>query len=143
MEQIGIFSDLLKSLMTEKHFQTAKQVYEWLQADDCEIAYSSLVRYISGSACPAFGKAKKILNAFEYEITDDELNELLINSKKATDTNDTSVMKGTVLSSKDFGIGVVEIEELINRRIVETESSSFSSYVSKLIKDDLDKNGLI
>lgn len=142
-EQLGIFSDLIKALMFEEHLQKAKQLHEWLIGKDCNIAYSSLVRYISGSACPSFGKAKQILNAFNYDIEDESLNEMLLNSKKTADQNESSVMKGTVLSAKDFGISVVQIESLINQRILETESSSFSNYVSRLIKKDLNESGLL
>lgn len=141
--QIGIFSDLLKGLMKDENLTKTTIMHEWLQEHECNIAYSSLVRYVSGSACPSFGKAKSILKAFKYEISDEELQELLDNSKKATDENDSSIMKGTVLSSKDFDISVVQLEELITQRILETEAPSFSKYVSNLIKDDLIKNGLL
>lgn len=139
----GIFSDLVKGLMKDKNLRKAKNTHIWLSNHDCNIAYSSLVRYISGSACPSFGKAKLILKAFEYDIDDNELQEILSNSKKATDENDNSIMKGTVLSSSDFGVSTVQLEELINQRILETETSSFSKYIATLVKKDLIENGLL
>ena len=129
--------------MKDENLTKTTAMHKWLHEHECNIAYSSLVRYVSGSACPSFGKAKSILNTFKYQISDEELQELLDNSKKATDENDSSIMKGTVLSSKDFDISVVQLEELISQRILETESPSFSKYVSNLIKDDLTRNGLL
>ena len=126
-------------------------LHKRLEEAGAGISYPSLAAYKNFDSVPTFDRARRILDALGYEISDEALTEVLEYSRKELKLmreDDSSVMsQGVRLSPKAFSseINAYELKELIDQRISDVFSGNgnFNSYVTKLIKDDLIESNIL
>lgn len=142
----GIFIQLLES-----SDMSMRDIYRALKEKGVNISYPALAAYKSFNSVPPFDRARMILDVFGYEISDDDLSDILQYSKselKSIREDDLPFLQqGVRLSPKSFSenINVGELRSFIEDRIqeIELENNTFNSYVTKLIKDDLTNAGYL
>ncbi len=129
---------------------TARQLFRILRDRNVDISYPAIGSYKNYDSVPSFDRARAILDALEYEISDDDLSEILQYSRdelKEIRQDEQTVQQGVRLSPKFFSgnINAAELRTMIDSRIEELTSvnGNFNSYISWLIKNDLTNAGYI
>ncbi len=143
------FSGLMRQLL-ESSNMTARQLYRILRDRNEDISYPAIGSYKNYDSVPSFDRARAILDALEYEISDDDLSEILQYSRDELKTirqDEQTVQQGVRLSPKFFSanINAAELRTMIDGRIEELTSvnGNFNSYISWLIKNDLTDAGYL
>ena len=144
------FSKILIQLLGSSHMNM-RDLYRALQAKDAGISYPALGSYKSFNSVPSFDRARMILDVFGYDISDEELSEILQFSrdelKSIREEDPMFMQQGVRLSPKSFSddINVTELRSMIDSRIadINPDNGNFNSYVTSLIKDDLIKSGYL
>ena len=151
------FSTLLIQLISESGKSTRKialEIQEQLKDDSSQLtlSYPAFISYRNFTTVPSFEKASLIINYFNYEISNEELTEILDYSrselKKIKLDDDKDIRQGIRLNPKNFNEewSAAELEITIKQRIEELygeDKGSINSYISDLIKKDLEKAGYI
>ena len=129
---------------------TARQLFRILRDRNVDISYPAIGSYKNYDSVPSFDRARAILDALEYEISDDDLSEILQYSRdelKEIRQDEQTVQQGVRLSPKFFSgnINAAELRTMIDSRIEELTSvnGNFNSYISWLIKNDLTNAGYL
>lgn len=134
----------------ESSDMTARQLFRILRDRNVDISYPAIGSYKNYDSVPSFDRARAILDALEYEISDDDLSEILQYSRdelKEIRQDEQTVQQGVRLSPKFFSgnINAAELRTMIDSRIEELTSvnGNFNSYISWLIKNDLTNAGYL
>lgn len=134
----------------ESSNMTARQLFRILRDRNVDISYPAIGSYKNYDSVPSFDRARAILDALEYEISDDDLSEILQYSRdelKEIRQDEQTVQQGVRLSPKFFSgnINAAELRTMIDSRIEELTSvnGNFNSYISWLIKNDLTNAGYL
>ena len=144
------FSRIMRQLL-ESSGITMRQLYRKLIEMNSDISYPALGSYKNYDSVPSFVRARMILDAFGYEVTDEELSEILQYSRAELKTiredDQTMIQQGVRLSPRNFSKNMKadELRSMIDQRIAELgpDISNFNSYITWLIKDDLMQSGLL
>ena len=144
------FSELLSEAMDLADCTSDKELESLLKSSgNFNISRSSITQYHSGMIIPPFLKAKAILDVLEYSMDDQELTEVLEESKENSKqvkelygyAADEKARKTVVLNYGQLMRGYESFEsmEILNKRIEELygNETSFSAYVNSLIRKDL------
>lgn len=146
--QLITFSAMLNQIMNASHINLRK-AHKLLQENGVSISYSSLAAYKAFTAVPSYERAQEVLRAFDYELSDEELMEVLLYSrselKEYREDARQYLNKGFRMNPKYFAENMTsdDLELLIDRRIDETGEGTLNSYVSRLVKEDLIRSGLL
>lgn len=144
------FSTLMMQLLAGSNMKMM-DIFRILESKNAGISYPSLAAYKNFNAVPSFDRARMILDALDFSISDEELTEMLQFSRdelKRYREDDQKIMQqGLRLqpSYYDKDINAPELREIIEKRALEVlpETGNFNSYVNKLIRDDLIQAGYI
>lgn len=143
------FSGLMRQLLDSSNM-SSKQLYLVLKEKNAGISYPAIGSYKNFDSVPSFDRAKKILDAFGYDIPDEELTEILEYSReelKSIRQDEQMIQQGVRLSPKYFSkeINAAELRTMIDSRIEEISAvnGNFNSYMSWLIKRDLISAGYL
>ena len=143
------FSGLIRQLL-ESSNMTARQLFRILQDRNTDISYPAIGSYKNYDSVPSFDRARAILDALEYEISDEDLADILQYSRDELKTirqDEQTIQQGVRLSPKFFSdnINAAELRTMIDSRIEEitTVNGNFNSYISWLIKNDLTSAGYL
>lgn len=148
------YSVLLKQIMKEKNMDL-RSYHRELEYLDIDINYKSLSCYCNGTRVPPFDKAKEILSKENYEIEDNELKQILAESRKQrleTVKDDPSIVNiqvsiNTENIDKSYEKKSDKLRLDLNRRIeelfIDEEKKGMSRYITYLIKKDLMENDFI
>lgn len=145
------FSTLFTQLLNASEMNVS-QLYRELKKNNINISYQALAAYKAFDTVPKFEKAAEILNYFDYNKSDSELTEILNYSRselknyKAQERKD--IRQGIRLTPSSFAEDITadELDVMIQKRINELSENgdhSFNSYVSSLIKKDLQEQGYL
>lgn len=155
MAKLTTFSAILAQLVNESKQSTRKIVKDIDNSTKDEqtrvsISYPAFASYKNFDTVPSYEKAKKILSFFDYDISDNELTEVLNYSrqelKKIKDSDSKDMRQGIRLSPANFGLDSADdLSVIIQRRITElgVRNRSVNTYISELIKKDLQDSGYI
>ena len=144
------FSNLLMQLLNASDMKT-KDLFRILEERGSGISYPALGAYKNFNSVPPFDRAKMILDALNYDISDEDLTSILQFSRdelKRFREDDQSVLQQGIRLSPayyDKDIDALALREIIERRAIEVlpDAGNFNSYVNKLIKDDLLQAGYL
>lgn len=143
------FSTLLVQLMEQMSFNT-KETCDFLKHNGIDVPYSTFSSYKSFETVPSIERARSIINAFGYQISEAELKEIISysreESRKLKESNGY-VQTGIRLSAKQFGkdIDSEQLDVMLTQRASELieKQPSLNSYVTYLIKKDLIESGYL
>lgn len=132
------FSDIMKNFFLEKYeISEASKAYETFETD-CGVTKRTFIAYFTGQYVPTYVSARKILNAIQLDISEEDLSECLEMSKKIRPIGNKTYKKFVTLHYEEFGLDSTDsLDDVIQQRMEEDKIDSFSQYVSKLIKSDL------
>ena len=139
----GTFADLLNSLVRGSGFSKLAVAVEDMKRSGISISYSTVAAYSRLDSCPSIDKAKAILDYFNFEIEDDQLEDLLRRTRaeiKKTGSDDRYITAGIRIPVDRFESDKALLELRINRRAEELlgKSASLNSYIVELIRRDLE-----
>ncbi len=146
--QLITFSALLTQILGASSMNL-KQSLAVLHERGVSISYSSLSAYKAFTAVPSYERAQEILRAFDYEISDEELTEVLQYSRSELKEYREDARKylnsGIRLNPKYFGEGMTsaDLELLISEQIDDAGDGTMNAYLSRLVKEDLIRSGLL
>ena len=126
-----------------------RQAHAYLEERGVQVPYQTLSAYKTFSAVPAYDRALDILKAFDYEIADEDLSELLQYSatelKQYREDARKYLNRGVRINPKFFSEDMTsdDLEFIINQRIEESGDGTLNTYLMRLIKEDLTKNGFL
>ena len=138
------FSVLLMQIFRETGC-TIRKAHDIIKNAGSALSYQTLSAYRNFTSVPSAENARKILDAFGYPISDEELLACLDYSreqlKEIRETRDKYINKGLRLKVEQFGEDLTPamLEQIINERIFEKtgKDGNFSKYVEQLIKEDI------
>lgn len=148
--ELTTFSTILTQLLKYNDKSLRSLVNDMNNHQDVSISYPAFVSYKNYDVVPSFEKASIILNYFNYDITNQELTDILEYSRnelkklKSDDVKD--IRQGIRLSPSYFGIKETEdLEVILQKRINELnlEKNTINTYISELIRIDLETSGYI
>lgn len=142
-----LFSSLLIQLFNNTDAK-AVDVVKYINDNlDTKISVSTITAYKRSGIVPSYEKARAILEYFNYDLSEDELNEMLIYSRNERKNLDKSTIKnGLSLKPANFNLkNVDQLSVVLKKRIDDLyeQDGSFNKYVTDLIKRDLLEVGLI
>lgn len=142
------FSDFVRSLMASSDYGSYRKLYKTLSERDCDFSYSTLTGYCNGNVCPTPEKARQIISAFDYPIDEEELDDLLNQSKnmiREMDQSEKYIQHGVRIPVNYFGLPKAKLEISMSKRAEEVtgKDKSFNAYICYLIKEDLTKSGIL
>ena len=126
-----------------------RQAQAFLEDRNVQVPYKSLSAYKTFTAVPAYDRALDILKAFDYEITDEELSDLLQYSatelKQYREDAKKYLVRGVRFNPKFFAedLSSDDLEFIINQRVDEAGDGNLNAYLSRLVKEDLIENGFL
>lgn len=141
------FSVLLIQIFRETGCTTRK-AHAIIKDAGFDLSYQTLSAYRNFTSVPSVENARKILEAFHYPISDEELLACIDYSREQLrelkETTEKYINKGLRLKVRNFDENMTPalLEEIVNERIREKtgENGSFSRYVELLIKEDLENS---
>ena len=144
------FAFLLSQLLDSTGLSAAK-AQKQMEEQGITISYPAFAAYKNFSVVPPFDKAQAILRFFEYDISEQDLKDILDNSrselKKLKLDNQADIRTGIRLTPRSFSkdLEAPELDVMISRRINELfeDNGNMNTYVSYLIKNDLISSGYI
>ncbi len=151
------FAALLSQLVDESGMnnrQVALDIQKKLAEENSNVtlSYPSFFAYRNFTMVPSFEKASIIIKYFHYDISNDELSQILEYSRnelrKLKEDDNKDIRQGVRIKPKHFSesISTSELEIMIKDRMNELygeDKGSFNLYVNDLIKSDLIKYGYI
>lgn len=134
------------SLFMSRYMNSCKKsinsLYLELKDKGVIVSRRAFYNYCNGVTVPELEKLKTIFNALNIEYSDEILNRLINNSVGTGTLDNDGFIRKTIslrLSSlSDRAMSDRVIMGLIDRRVEQT-ASNFSDYISKLIKEDIEK----
>lgn len=152
MENMQTFGELFSDLITLSGYKTIRRVAGVLNDNGVEdIDFRRVSDYMKGTRVPKHKKAASILRAMDYEIGEEELEDLLDYSRdESKKTNMELADMRSRLSTRavyiDFsklmeGFESEEAKLMMNNRIAEIygDEKYISKYVNDLIRKDLEE----
>lgn len=157
------FDTLIHRILQERDINLTK-LYKELADLGLNITYPSLYAYYTGTTVPPYSMAKQILKLARYQLSNDDLEQVLAYSKKVNKAENKEKNNELHINLKikpknihsDYKNNADGLKTIIEMRADELfgnddEISSasaggkrkISSYLSYLIKKDLEENGFI
>ena len=151
------FSALLSQLVDESGMTNRKvalAIQDELKKENSNVtlSYPSFFAYRNFTMVPSFEKASIIVKYFNYDISNEELSNILEYSrselKKIKEDDNKDIRQGIRIKPSNFSddMSASELEIIIKNRIDELygeDKGSINGYINDLIKDDLIKYGYI
>lgn len=133
------FSEILRMISDGENL-SCKKMIDMLNANDVKVCRSGFYRYYRGESVPKLSRAVLILKTFKYEIGDEDVAEILVESEKKLDTKHLKreMFFTSIKVNYRKIIDSPDTKELLNLRIKQT-SSGVTDYIVKLIRKDLNE----
>ena len=136
----------MTQLLEESDFRTVRDLYDSLARAGISISYPTLITYKKFDVVPPFSKAKQILQEFNYQISDESLNEILEYSQSELRKIKQSRkywQRGLRINPRHIEkeMTVDRLEQRISERaeVLFGDKATFNMYLEFLIKKDLEE----
>lgn len=141
------FAVLMTQLFDESDYRTVKELSDMLSENGNAIKYTTLMSYKKFEVVPPFEKARQIINAFQYDLSDDDLRNILDYSRselKAINSSRKYLQRGFRLNPRHFrkDMTVEQLEQRISERAntLFGDNATINMYIEYLIKRDMEEN---
>lgn len=142
--QSTTFATLMTQLFEESDFRTMREFHTAMVNSGSPINYTTLMSYKKFDVVPSFEKAKSIIQEFNYQITDEELRQILLYSQQELRRIKQSrkyIQRGIRLNPRHFGTDMnpERLERRMQERAEELlgDKATLNMYLEFLIKKDL------
>ena len=139
------FKDYLSDGMFENFIRTGTRLQKFLGKKGIEVTPRTTQRYIKGDYVPEFDMARKIMDALNVDVSDEDLR-IAIRTSEATHRQKYKMTYTMTIKAKNLSDTITDEEEIMKKfeeRFHASEGDKkphFSSYVEALIKADIDHN---
>ena len=139
------FKDYLADGMFENFIRSGITLHKFMNEHGVNVTIRSAQRYIKGDYIPKFTTARKMMDAMNVQVSDEELLEAIKNSE-ATFRKKTKIKEQVSIKVKNLSDVLTDEEEIMKafeERFHKAQGNKrphFSSYVEKLIKADIDRH---
>lgn len=137
----------MTQLFDESDYRTVKELSDMLSENGNAIKYTTLMSYKKFEVVPPFEKARQIINAFQYDLSDDDLRNILDYSRselKAINSSRKYLQRGFRLNPRHFrkDMTVEQLEQRISERAntLFGDNATINMYIEYLIKRDMEEN---
>ena len=136
------FSELLKVISENENISPAR-MFDKLSESDEKVCKAAFYRYYKGEAIPKFSRAMVILKTFNYEMNENEVAQMLVDSERKLNTEHlkNEMLFTSIKVNYRKILNEPNTKELLNLRIEQT-SEGITDYITKLIRKDL-KEGIL
>lgn len=141
------FSALMTQLYDQSDFKTIKELSDAMSDSGAPIKYTTLMSYKKFEVVPPFEKARQIIRAFQYELSDDDLQKILDYSRselKAINSSRRYLQRGFRLNPRHFkkDMTVEQLEQRISERadVLFGDNATINMYIEYLIKKDMEES---
>lgn len=146
--QTTTFATLMTQLFEESDFRTMREFQAAMVNSGNAINYTTLMSYKKFDVVPSFEKAKVIIQEFNYQLTDEDLRQILIYSQQELRRIKQSrkyIQRGIRLNPRHFGADMnpekLEREMQERAEMLLGDKATMNMYLEWLIKKDLDEAG--
>lgn len=137
------FFEILTNFFESLRITKCTEACKYLNNKGMDIKRTTLSTYLKGEVVPPYEKAKSILNVIGYELTEEELSDILKFSKenkKKSQIGKNKIETKLFLKPNMFGFdNIVIFEEAIEDKYTEKGFDNLNDYLIDLVRKDLEK----